>query len=49
MVIPLQIDGTTKWGGSSASSMGLKTLYAALLILARKQPLPTINALPKTF
>ena len=36
MVIPLQIDGTTKWDGSSASSMGLKTLYAALLILLRK-------------
>ena len=48
MVIPLQIDGTTKWNCSSASSMGLKALYAVLLILARKQPLPAINALPKT-
>jgi len=36
MVIPLQIDETTKWDGSSASSMDLKTLYAALLILIRE-------------
>ncbi len=49
MVIPLQIDGTTKWDGSSASSMDLKTLYAALLILVMERPLPAINALPKTF
>ena len=49
MVIPLQIDETTKWDCSSTSSMGLKTLYAALLILVREQPLPAINALPKTF
>jgi len=49
MVIPLQIDETTKWDGSSASSMGLKTFYAALLILIREQPLSAINALPKTF
>jgi hypothetical protein len=33
---PLQIDETTKWDGSNASSMGLKTLYAALLILIRE-------------
>jgi len=49
MVIPLQIDGTPKWDGSSASSMGLKTLYAALLILIRDKPLSAINVLPKTF
>jgi hypothetical protein len=30
MVIPLQIDGTKKWDCSSASSMGLKVIYAAL-------------------
>jgi hypothetical protein len=48
MLIPLQIEGTTKWDGSSASSMGLKALYATLLILTRKQPLSAINALPKT-
>jgi hypothetical protein len=33
---PLQINGTTKWDGSTASSMGLKTFYAALLILIRE-------------
>jgi len=33
---PWQIDETTKWDGSNASSMGLKTLYAALLILIKE-------------
>ncbi len=46
---PLQIDETTKWDGSSASSMGLKMLYAALLILIRDIPLSAIKALPKIF
>ena len=49
MVTPLQRDVTTKWEGSSASRMGLNTLYAALLILLMEQPLPAINALPKTY
>jgi hypothetical protein len=34
MVIPFQIGATTKWSCSNASSMGLKALYTALLILA---------------
>ncbi len=34
---------------SYSSSMGLKTLYTALLILIRKQPLSAINALSKVF
>ncbi len=46
---PLKIDVTMKWGCSSTFSMGLKTLYTALLVLAMEQPLPAINALPKAF
>ncbi len=29
--------------------MGLKTIYASLLILLREQPFSAINALPKSF
>ncbi len=33
MVIPYFFDATIKWDGSSASTMGLKTIYTSLLIL----------------
>ena len=42
-------DATIKWDYSSASPMGLKTIYTSLLILRVEQPFPAINALSKSF
>ncbi len=47
--IPYFFGATIKWDCSSASPMGLKTIYTALLILTREQPFSAINTLFKSF